>query len=82
MERFISADVVELEGSKVCKCLSYTTTGNPTADVRENVHAHWVVLEDEIGLYGCSNCEHKILRKMTNYCPNCGAQMDERSDDD
>lgn len=28
-----TADVVELEGSKAYKCLSYTTTGMPTADV-------------------------------------------------
>ena len=40
-----TADVVELEGSKVYKCLSYTTTGMPTADVVEVVR--------------CKDCKYK-----------------------
>lgn len=35
----------------------------------------WIALEPEIGLYGCSRCEHMILRAECNYCPNCGAKM-------
>ena len=35
----------------------------------------WIPLEPEIGLYGCSRCEHMILRAECNYCPNCGAAM-------
>lgn len=35
----------------------------------------WIALEPEIGLYGCSRCEHKILRAECNYCPSCGARM-------
>ena len=88
MERFISTDVVELEGSKTYKCLSYTTTGNPTADVRENVHAHWEIVYDEDcdsgGKYICGNCRHAFpfgayfeLCRF-DYCPNCGAQMERK----
>ena len=83
-----TADVVELEGSKVGKYLSYTTTGNPTADVREIVHAHWKIVYNEDcdggGKYICGNCGHSFsfgayfeLCRF-DYCPNCGAQMDER----
>ena len=45
-----------------------------TADVRENVHAHWE------GDGQCSNCkDYPLARYMRNpnFCPNCGAQMDE-----
>lgn len=40
-------------------------------------HGRWIPLEKEIGLYECSICGHKILRAECNYCPNCGAKMDE-----
>lgn len=40
-------------------------------------HGQWIPLEKEIGLYECSICGHKILREECNYCPNCGARMDE-----
>ncbi len=49
-----------------------------TADVRENVHAHWE------GDGQCSNCkDYPLARYMRNpnFCPNCGAVMDERRDD-
>ena len=35
----------------------------------------WVSLEPEIGLFACSECDHRILRAECNYCPNCGADM-------
>ena len=41
------------------------------------VSGQWIPLEKEIGLYECSICGHKILRAECNYCPNCGAKMDE-----
>ena len=47
------------------------------ADVQEVRHGHWISLEEEIGLHECSICGHKILRAECNYCPNCGAKMDE-----
>ena len=54
----------------------------PTADVRENVHAHW----EEVDKYGnrkCSNCksiEHvpTLMGEpiVWDFCPNCGARME------
>lgn len=51
----------------------------PTADVRENVHAHWV---DEwhivfhAYLPKCSSCgNYSPLRY--GFCPKCGAEIDE-----
>lgn len=57
----------------------------PTADVRENVHGEWIdeqlIPNDITGhMHGeCSVC-HKV-RIIDNFCPNCGADMRERSTD-
>lgn len=57
----------------------------PTADVATVRHGHWVLherAEEWGGLlipnFECSNC-HLYLRSdgAGNYCPNCGAKMDE-----
>ena len=46
----------------------------PTADVQEVRHGEWE--EREYGLfYACSNCEYLVEYQLTNYCPNCGADM-------
>lgn len=52
----------------------------PTADVKPIVHAHWIrgMFADMI----CSNCNFplviydKTINKV-DYCPHCGAKMDE-----
>ena len=38
----------------------------------------WIVLEPEIDLRCCSICGHKIIRADCNYCPNCGARMEDK----
>lgn len=56
----------------------------PTADVRENVHAHWDKVEVKSGewWHTCSKCKatwgSEDGELDFNFCPNCGAQMDER----
>ena len=60
----------------------------PTADVRENVHAHWIKHKDRECWY-CSSCNADDyyayywsdtggLELQDRFCPNCGSQMDER----
>lgn len=59
----------------------------PPADVRKNVHAHWEGFfdGDEYRVY-CSHCKDNWYEEdlwmggneFPKYCPNCGAQMDER----
>ncbi len=46
----------------------------PTADVEEVKHGCW----KQYGLQNplCSIC-HKYNLEQSNYCPNCGAKMDE-----
>ena len=49
----------------------------PTADVRENVHAHWEPVH--LTAFGvCSDCGAKWqFTELMSFCPNCGAEMDE-----
>lgn len=51
----------------------------PTADVQEVKHAHWEKENEYFTV--CSNCEEIALADhsyiLSNYCPNCGAKMDE-----
>lgn len=48
----------------------------------DKTHGKWEMIDlCEPIRYGCSNC--KILSWDTyNYCPNCGAKMDEREEED
>lgn len=65
----------------------------PSADVRENIHGHWIehkehcesigAIPSGLGAYKwCSNCDCGIdvrewHRSHYNFCPNCGADMRE-----
>lgn len=65
----------------------------PTADVRENVHAHWIKNDGRYGWH-CSGCgvddiyaydwstENGQDELQDHFCPQCGAVMDEREEDD
>lgn len=54
----------------------------PAADVRENVHGHWIQHEDDLNgdYWECSAChdEYNVYggAMCYAYCPTCGAQMD------
>ena len=41
-------------------------------------HGRWIAIENDIDYYPfmCSECYETVI-KRTNYCPNCGAKMDE-----
>lgn len=62
----------------------------PTADVIEVKHGRWI--EDRLcttngGTYGvrrCSVCEdyYQDVGYGWNYCPHCGAKMDEREEEE
>ncbi len=63
--------------------------GTPTIDAVPVVHGRWVGYhEADIGYdeYGvrCSNCNFEVedheVDFIMNYCPNCGADMRERSE--
>lgn len=49
----------------------------PTEDVAPVVHAYWyMTIKGGYPLFGCSNCDD-VSSFDYNYCPYCGAKMDE-----
>ena len=82
IEQFCSYGSVFTYGDKVCKAIVSRLKQVPTADVRENVHAHWVYKALEgypnITFPVCSNCDEDAIDYVeSNFCPCCGAVMDE-----
>ena len=66
-----------------------------TADVRENVHGKWLFDDGRVATgelqdknVHCSICGHSAPSKpwwechleLTKFCPNCGAQMEEKGE--
>lgn len=53
-----------------------------TEDVAPVVHAHWRLVS--LNLWDCTNCHYVVDRwdRKTQYCPDCGAKMDEGVEDD
>lgn len=56
----------------------------PKEDVKPVAHAHWIKNNyDNIDgtIYECSNCNTELFSAW-NYCPNCGAKMDEQEEEE
>lgn len=52
----------------------------PIADVEPVRHGHWI--EDKYGpVFECSECGYATDYLLTNYCPECGAKMDGKEND-
>lgn len=52
----------------------------PNIDAKPVVHGQWKI--DQRWCYECSVCKKGYVgMPKTNYCPNCGAQMDGVDDD-
>ena len=49
----------------------------PTADVAEVKHGRWLKIEKQPHLMRCSVCGSTSVEGNLNYCPRCGAKMDE-----
>ena len=54
----------------------------PTIEAKPVVHAHWISKNDHgyEWIFVCSNCDYidgYPFNDRSNYCPNCGAKMDE-----
>lgn len=58
----------------------------PVEDVKPVIHAHWEPHEELEDCAYCSNCNVGLLKHFWvrpfdwDYCPNCGAKMDEEAD--
>ena len=53
------------------------------ADVAPVVHGHWIRQDESFTRFKCSNpkCSAENFSGFENYCPNCGAKMDEGKGD-
>jgi len=51
----------------------------PAADVRPVVRAVWRMYSPFTDTYECTNCGEQVIDQQfrTNFCPNCGAMMEE-----
>lgn len=77
MSRYIDADAL-IEKFKAEHDWSsiYIVGDIPIADVVEVVHGEWIYNKTST-LWECSNCHDEEIR-TTDYCPHCGAKMNER----
>ena len=65
---------IEFDGEGVANAIANA----PTIDAVEVVHGRWIICSDGYYPY-CSVCNEEPKHgDMTNYCPNCGADMRER----
>lgn len=71
------------------KALSELPEKLPAADVRPERYGHWSLISDDDqdeGHYLCSECNMEEFfpdeSLLSNYCPSCGAKMDEKDGED
>lgn len=73
----------DLDAKTVQRCIE-AVHNFPSADVRENKHGKWVYQEPNSGnkfrgAYWCNQCRNGVSYHKQNFCPNCGAKMDEEN---
>lgn len=57
-----------------------TINNTDTIDAVEVVHGRWIDVRQYCGDFMCSNCNGISCTNKYNYCPDCGAKMDEIGD--
>lgn len=64
---------------ELCKTIDEVFKIVPAVDVAPVVHGHWIRQDESFTRYKCSNpeCGIENCSGFENYCPNCGAKMDE-----
>ena len=87
MARYIDADALIKELERYDDYAINIVNDQPTADVRENVHGEWEY--KDVGGWHCSRCGSQApfwcfatTQNLANFCPNCGADMRERREDE
>ena len=76
-EEFDGVCVYAVTSSEAISDFQWIVDIAPTVDAEPIRHAHWEVIDEaEPMRYGCSAC-HRLVWHTENYCPNCGAKMDE-----
>lgn len=62
----------------VSDCIEFLKTA-PTIDAEPVRHGHWIIAEFDCVKCSVCGCYEDVwwANQGTNYCPNCGAKMDE-----
>lgn len=74
-------------GSDGAAIIQLLIDDQPTLEVVPVVHAHWVRPAHDYEHPYCSHCKNPAIRYpfmghyMPDYCPKCGAKMDEATED-
>ena len=80
MSKYISREEVLSRINRTVLCSTHEAReiidSIPSADVRENIHGHWIRVTDKAGylVWECDKCGWQ-KRLWTNYCPDCGCCM-------
>ena len=64
-------------GVELCKAIIYRINEAPTVNAVPVVHGRWEITPVYIK---CSACGEAFMLIPQNYCPHCGAKMDEVSE--
>lgn len=91
MARYIDAEVVlkKMKNWHTKERLMDCVENTPTADVAEVKRGEWLLEREPNGkpyCFHCSVCDddfhHIGITSTTDYCPNCGAKMDDKRKED
>lgn len=89
MEEVYDSDEKHVNGVWHTGDIEYLVMAQQTVDVKPVVHGRWEIRSNPYRVfaheYACSVCggyKHKLSyeHENMNYCPNCGADMRERSE--
>ena len=61
--------------------VQYGTNGTLFYQDQEPRKGHWVTKPHVFGIAYCSECDFELRINNTNFCPNCGADMQEGEED-
>ena len=85
-------DTEQVHVGQVIEDCAYSIDDEPSADVTPVIHAHWIKEKKVFGqsAWRCTHCGNSLKvrndtfnagRGECNYCPNCGAKMDEKTEE-
>lgn len=77
MPRYIDADALPRHGRRGGLINWKDIENAPKVDAVK--HGHWIAVNSDEEEYKCSECGDKEYYTC-NYCPNCGAKMDEEEE--
>lgn len=78
-EQIISYDwnrrIAPKSWSDAYECFMEDVENQPAADVVEVRHGKWI---EDHEFFKCSECGYLTDYRLSNFCPDCGAKMDEK----